>query len=81
MEGNSEQYFPLMGATYDVDYFPVPLLKSRPATVQKSTAVVPSTTREWNAQRSVISRLYQDMDLPLKEVQRIMEKDFNFTAP
>lgn len=47
---------------------------------QKSGAVVPETAEEWNEHRDLITKLYRDMNLPLREVQRIMEEDYNFKA-
>ena len=49
-------------------------------TVQKYRAVVPRTAQEWNVHRNLISHLYRDMELPLREVQRIMETDYHFKA-
>ncbi|KIW13977.1 hypothetical protein PV08_06758 [Exophiala spinifera] len=48
------------------------------AHVQKAGAFVPRTAEDWNVHRDVISSLYEE--LPLREVQRIMETNYNFKA-
>ncbi|EXJ69534.1 uncharacterized protein A1O5_07570 [Cladophialophora psammophila CBS 110553] len=50
------------------------------APVHNPRAIVPRTPQEWNAHRGVITRLYRDRELPLKDVQRIMEMEYNFKA-
>ncbi|KAK5453583.1 hypothetical protein LTS15_006769 [Exophiala xenobiotica] len=63
-----------------------PPLLPRPSTgvnvplVQKSAAVVPRTAEEWNVHRALITRLYRDEELPLREVQKIMETKYKFKA-
>ena len=53
-----------------------------PAEPKRSTtvAIVPRTPHEWNIHRGLITRLYRDMELPLKEVQRVMETEHHFKA-
>ena len=53
---------------------------SEAVTIQNPAALVPITAHGWNIHRDQITRLYRDMNLPLKEVQRIMTTDYNFKA-
>ncbi|KAK5205087.1 hypothetical protein LTR41_009297 [Exophiala xenobiotica] len=48
--------------------------------VQKSAAVIPGTAEDWNVHRDLITRLYRDEELPLREVQKIMETKYKFKA-
>lgn len=48
--------------------------------VHKSLAVVPHTAEQWNVHRGLITRLYREQDLPLREVVQIMESKYNFKA-
>lgn len=50
------------------------------AVMPKTRAIVPRTPQEWNAHRDLITKLYRDMELPLKEVQHIMEVHHHFKA-
>lgn len=47
---------------------------------QMAGASVPRTKEEWDSHRTVITRLYSEQDLPLREVQRIMESQYKFKA-
>ncbi len=78
MAENSAHYAPSTHQLYEIDTFSIP--RSTASTLRKSMAVVPTTPQEWNVHRVLITRLYRDMELPLKEVQRIMETDYNFKA-
>ncbi|OAL39252.1 hypothetical protein AYO20_01570 [Fonsecaea nubica] len=54
---------------------------SRPVTATPNArATVPQTPQEWLAHRAIITHLYRDRELPLKEVQRIMEREYRFKA-
>ncbi|KIW74284.1 hypothetical protein Z517_12224 [Fonsecaea pedrosoi CBS 271.37] len=54
---------------------------SRPVTAAANArATVPQTPQEWLAHRAIITHLYRDRELPLKEVQRIMEREYRFKA-
>ncbi|KIX96265.1 uncharacterized protein Z520_08043 [Fonsecaea multimorphosa CBS 102226] len=54
-----------------------PQLQPQP---QARRATVPRTAQEWNARRGIITHLYRDCELPLKEVQRVMETEYLFKA-
>jgi hypothetical protein len=43
-------------------------------------AIVPRTAEDWAVHRGLITRLYRDMNLPLKEVAKILETDYHFKA-
>ncbi|KIW93529.1 uncharacterized protein Z519_06134 [Cladophialophora bantiana CBS 173.52] len=58
----------------------VSMPRHTPPPVHNPRASVPRTPQEWNALRGVITRLYRDLELPLKDVQRIMEMEYNFKA-
>ena len=80
MEAFSDYRYLPTGPSYTAENFFTSHATFSSESAQKSSAIVPSCAREWDAQRDVISRLYHDMNLPLKEVQRIMEVDYNFKA-
>jgi Clr5 domain len=41
---------------------------------------VPQIDDDWSPHRQEITRLYRDLNLPLKEVQKFMEEEHNFKA-
>ena len=69
---------PSMSASPGMERLLMPRLAA--ASTQKSTAAVPRSIQEWNMRRGLITQLYRDNELPLKEVQRIMEMEHNFKA-
>ncbi|KIW58873.1 hypothetical protein PV05_03366 [Exophiala xenobiotica] len=84
MAAHTVHGMPFVTATPSLHRHP-PLLP-RPSTgvnvplVQRSAAVVPRTAEEWNVHRDLITQLYQDRELPLRQVQKIMETEYKFKA-
>ncbi|KAJ9614627.1 hypothetical protein H2200_002764 [Cladophialophora chaetospira] len=76
------EYSAYHGLSEPIAYHVNNLLMPRSAlkAMRNPEALVPSTPQEWNVHRELITRLYRDQELPLKEVQRIMQTDYHFKA-
>ncbi|GKZ73372.1 hypothetical protein AnigIFM50267_010057 [Aspergillus niger] len=49
-------------------------------TSSSSTVFRPRKSEDWNEYRTAIENLYRDNQLKLRDVKRIMERDYNFVA-
>lgn len=51
-----------------------------PTTASSSAIFRPRRSDDWHEYRPAIEKLYRDNQLKLKDVKRIMERDYNFVA-
>lgn len=50
------------------------------APIDDSACMVPKTSQEWEAKRSIITKLYLEDGLKLKDVQTVLETQHGFKA-
>lgn len=59
---------------------PVTMVEGSQNSGSNSIATLPRNAEEWNQHRETITRLYSRMNLPMREVQQIMERKHGFKA-